>query len=179
MVSIEAEALFSQTDFCCFDAAMAPTFQLSALILHTKRCFSICIFLMRLTFAGSLRFMVGTKFRKMWLQSVRDDCKKEGQQHVALKIPYSFSACGWLTKDWFIDRLVGSLLEFYILVTSKVISGRVLTCASAHSWWFYSDDPLERLNRQHHDSISRLVSISWHRANQSLPYPLNAEDLAM
>ena len=34
------------------------------------------------------------------------------------------------------------LLEFYVLATSKVISGWVLTCDSVHSWWLYSDSPL-------------------------------------
>ena len=29
----------------------------------------------------------------------------------------------------------GCLLMFYILATSKVISGWVLTCSGAHSWW--------------------------------------------
>ena len=30
------------------------------------------------------------------------------------------------------------LLEFYVLATSMVTSGWVLTCDSAHSWWLYS-----------------------------------------
>ena len=29
-------------------------------------------------------------------------------------------------------------LEFYVLATSKVISGWLLTCDSAHWWWYYS-----------------------------------------
>ena len=34
------------------------------------------------------------------------------------------------------------LLLFYILATSGVISGRVLTCDSVHSWHLYSAAPL-------------------------------------
>ena len=34
------------------------------------------------------------------------------------------------------------LLEFYALATSKVVSGWVLTCDSAHSWSVYSAGPL-------------------------------------
>ena len=34
-------------------------------------------------------------------------------------------------------------LLFYVLATSKLISGRVLTCNSARSWWLYSTAPLE------------------------------------
>ena len=37
---------------------------------------------------------------------------------------------------WFICLL------FYILATFKVISGWVLICDSAHSWWLYSASPL-------------------------------------
>ena len=37
---------------------------------------------------------------------------------------------------------VGWLLEFYILATSKVISGWVLTYDSAHSWQLYNAVPL-------------------------------------
>ena len=33
------------------------------------------------------------------------------------------------------------LFEFYILATSKVILGHVLTCDSAHSWWLFSAFP--------------------------------------
>ena len=39
-------------------------------------------------------------------------------------------------------RLVGWLLEFYILATSKVISGSVPTCDIAQSWWLYNAGPL-------------------------------------
>ena len=34
------------------------------------------------------------------------------------------------------------LLLFYILAIRKVISGRVPTCDSAHSWWIYNVAPL-------------------------------------
>ena len=34
--------------------------------------------------------------------------------------------------------MIVCLLFFYVLATSKVISGRVLTCDSAHSWELYS-----------------------------------------
>ena len=63
------------------------------------------------------------------------------------------------------------LLLFYVLATSKVISGRVPTCDSAH--------PLASLQcclagtpgHQYHDLNSHSVILSWHWANQSLPYP--------
>ena len=35
------------------------------------------------------------------------------------------------------------LLLFYVLAPSKVISGQVQTCDSAHSWQFYSAAPLD------------------------------------
>ena len=41
---------------------------------------------------------------------------------------------GWSVGRW--------MLEVYILATSKVISGRVPTCDSAHSWRIYSAAPL-------------------------------------
>ena len=33
-------------------------------------------------------------------------------------------------------------LLFYVLATSNVISGWILTCDSSHSWWLYSAAPL-------------------------------------
>ena len=36
-------------------------------------------------------------------------------------------------------------------------------------WWLYSGKP----GRQHHDLISYSVTLSWHWANQPLPYPNN------
>ena len=37
-----------------------------------------------------------------------------------------------------ITDVVGWLLEFYVLATSKVISGEVQICDSAHLWQLYS-----------------------------------------
>ena len=45
----------------------------------------------------------------------------------------------WLTSH---HHWVGWLLGFYILATSKVITGWVPSCDSAQSWWFYSVAPL-------------------------------------
>ena len=41
-------------------------------------------------------------------------------------------------------HIMGSdwLLEFYILATFKVLSGRVTTCGSVYSWCLYSVAPL-------------------------------------
>ena len=48
-----------------------------------------------------------------------------------------------LFRVWTKYRIeVSLLLEFYILATSKVISGRVLTCDSAYWCWLYSAAPL-------------------------------------
>ena len=55
------------------------------------------------------------------------------------------------------------LLLFYILPTSMVISGWVLTFDCTRSWWLYSA-------AKHHDWISHSVTLSWHWAYQSLPY---------
>ena len=38
--------------------------------------------------------------------------------------------------------IISWLLEFYILATSKIISGWVWTCDSTHLWRFYSASPL-------------------------------------
>ena len=38
--------------------------------------------------------------------------------------------------------VVGWLLGFYTLATSKVISGQIQICDSVHSWWLYSAAPL-------------------------------------
>ena len=65
------------------------------------------------------------------------------------------------------------LLEFHVLATSKVISGLVLICCSMHSWWLYS--VTWKSGYQHHDMISYSVMLSWHWANQSPPYPINAK----
>ena len=74
--------------------------------------------------------------------------------------------------------VVCSLLEFYILATSEVMSGLVPTCDSVHRWRIYSAASLGGPGRQHHNIISHLVILSWHWANQSLFYPNNAERLA-
>ena len=52
------------------------------------------------------------------------------------------------------------VLEFYVLATSKVISGRVPTCDSVHSWRFYSAATLGDQINQHHDPISLSTTIS-------------------
>ena len=46
------------------------------------------------------------------------------------------------------------------------------------SWQLYSAAPLWYQPAQHHDLISHSVTLSWHWANQYLPYPNNAENLA-
>ena len=67
-------------------------------------------------------------------------------------------------------------MEFHIFATSKVISGRVPTCDSAHSLRLYSVVPLRnQVGQLHHDPISQTVALSWHWANQSLPYPINTK----
>ena len=60
-------------------------------------------------------------------------------------------------------------LLFYVLVTSKVISGWALICDSVHSWRLYSD-PIGKPCRQYNDLISHLIILSEHWANHSLPY---------
>ena len=52
------------------------------------------------------------------------------------RIHLAFSYTGHLhrTVDW--------LLEFYVVATSKIISGWALTCDSAHLWRLYSAVPL-------------------------------------
>ena len=65
-------------------------------------------------------------------------------------------------------KLVGwLLLEFYILVTFKVIPGQVPTCDSVYS--------AASLGCWHHGLISHAVTLFWHWANQSWPYPINAK----
>ena len=44
-------------------------------------------------------------------------------------------------------------MKFYILVISKVISGWIPTCHSAHSWWLYSAAPLGN----HEIPLSRII----------------------
>ena len=70
------------------------------------------------------------------------------------------------------DRFIGLLMEFYVLVTSNVISRWVLTCDSAHSWQVYGvlTAPLGN-HYKRYNKISHSVPLSWHWTNQSLPYP--------
>ena len=68
---------------------------------------------------------------------------------------------------------VGWLLEFYILVTAKVISGRVPSL-----WWCRVMVTLQCSSTwnsgcHHSEPISLSVTIFWHWANQSLVYPTN------
>ena len=65
------------------------------------------------------------------------------------------------------------LLLFYVLATSKVISVWGPTCDSALSWRLYSAS-LGHQAVRHHDLLSHSVKLSWHWANQSLPYPNTA-----
>ena len=39
--------------------------------------------------------------------------------------------------------------------------------------------PIGKSGRQHHDLISHSVTLSWHWANESLPYPDNAEQVSI
>ena len=57
----------------------------------------------------------------------------------------SWYACenGYNSIDTSRPDMFLSLLLFYILATYKVISGRLPTCDSAHSWWVCSGAPLE------------------------------------
>ena len=58
----------------------------------------------------------------------------------------------------------------YVLATSMVVSGWLLSCDNAHSRCFNSAAPLRDW---HHNLISHLVTLSWHWAKQSLTYPNN------
>ena len=63
------------------------------------------------------------------------------------------------------------LLLFYILATSKILSGHIWSCASVNSWWLYS---AARLRDQATSTMTwypHSVTLSWHWANWSLPYP--------
>ena len=68
------------------------------------------------------------------------------------------------------------VLEFYVLSTSKVVSGWVPTFDSVYSWRLNSAVP------EGDQATSTMIGypiviLSWHWANQSLPYPNNAECL--
>ena len=57
---------------------------------------------------------------------------------------------------------VGWLLEFYVLATSKVISGQVPICDSAQPSRLYSAVPVRKSGCQHHGLISHTVTLSRH-----------------
>ena len=57
---------------------------------------------------------------------------------------------------------------------SKVTSEWVLTCANMRPWRFYSAAPLGDRTTNH----DLWVTLSWHWANQPLPYPINIKHLA-
>ena len=66
---------------------------------------------------------------------------------------------------------VGSLLEFYILETSKIMSGWETTWDSAHIIWLYSAATLGNQAA----SIMTWYPTQLHYPNQYLHYPNNAE----
>ena len=81
--------------------------------------------------------------RLTWLDSLHvpaaycgeKDCNSSCTERCHYRTPGPVMAAVW-------DTSIGCLLELYVLATSKVISGWVLTCDSAHSWWLYSAAPL-------------------------------------
>ena len=75
-----------------------------------------------------------------------------------------FLAMCWLVYERWLDRWS---LEFYILLTSKVISGRVQTCNSVHSWWFYSAAPL---SHQAANTMTWYLT-QWHYTDTELTSP--------
>ena len=76
-------------------------------------------------------------------------------------------------KEFILSLRVGWLVV--VLARSKVISGWVLTCDSAHSWRI---DSAATLGNQVTDTMIRYPALSWHWADQCLPYPINAEHQA-
>ena len=70
---------------------------------------------------------------------------------------------------------LGWLLEFYVLATSTVILGALPTCDSACSVQTLYCCPTGKSGHWHHDPLSHSVTLSWDWANQSLPYPINAD----
>ena len=74
-------------------------------------------------------------------------------------------------------NLMDVCLLSYVLATSKVISGRVSTCDSVHSWQLYS---AAWLGDQATSTMTwyPTVTVSWHKANESLPFPNNDKRLA-
>ena len=76
----------------------------------------------------------------------------------------------------FYTTVAGCVLEFYFLVTSKVISTWLMICGSAPTWQLNTDAPLQNeTTHWYHDLISHSVTLSWHWANQSLSHPVNTE----
>ena len=76
---------------------------------------------------------------------------------------------------WTITLLISlfACFLFYILATSKVISGRVQTYDSVHSWQLYS---AASLGHQAASTMTCYPTVtSWHWANKFLLYPNNAE----
>ena len=84
---------------------------------------------------------------------------------------------GWVPTCDCTFMVVSWLLEFYILATTKTVWGWAPTYDSVHLLQIYSA-VTGRTGHQHHDLISHSVTLSWHSANQSLPYPNNTECLA-
>ena len=74
------------------------------------------------------------------------------------------------TSSGQISRMIGWLLGSYILAISMTISGLLSTFDSAHSWWLFQCCPTG-----YSHLLSHSVTLSWLWANQSLPYPNNAE----
>ena len=85
--------------------------------------------------------------------------------HICLRTEQKIfsTKCYWI-------RLV-SCLEFYVLTTAKVRSRWIPTYNSVHSLCC----PTGKSGCQHHAPISHLVTLSWHWASKSLPYPINGE----
>ena len=67
------------------------------------------------------------------------------------------------------------LLLFYVLATSKVISGRLPTYDSAHSWRLYSVAPLEN---QASSTMTWYPTQSYYPDTKCFPYSNNAKCLA-
>ena len=65
------------------------------------------------------------------------------------------------SKRWKYTLSQVCLLLFYVLATSKVISGRVLTCDSVHSWRLYSITPMGN---------HAFSTVTWYRTQSHYPY---------
>ena len=85
------------------------------------------------------RLTTRTWYTTQWSSSNLASCYKGA---ISLTIHWLFShKYGSISHD-LIGWLVGWLVEFYMLATSTVISGRVPTYDIGHSWWHYSAAPL-------------------------------------